>query len=84
MFFGCTTILQCWRVTCLSSIIDPRVHVFNDAKSFLLDIYNKEDKRDAGIFVAMINVLWKNINNVVWNNPREEVSKIGLQAFFNW
>lgn len=62
----------------MSSIIDSRVHAFNDAKSLILDICNKEDTRDAGRFVVMIYVLWKNTNNVVWNNVREEVSKIDL------
>lgn len=83
MFFGCTTIIQCWRATSLSSITDSRAHVFNDVKSLILDICNREDMRDIGRYVVMINVLWKNISNVVWNNVRDEVLKIGLEAYFN-
>lgn len=60
VFFGCTTIIQCWREIGLSFIIDSRVHAFTDAKSLILDICNREDKRDAGRFALMIDVLWKN------------------------
>ncbi|XP_058776172.1 uncharacterized protein LOC131650483 [Vicia villosa] len=31
-----------------------------------------------------IEVIWKNRNNIVWNNDREGFSRMGLQAFFNW
>ncbi|XP_058770455.1 uncharacterized protein LOC131644078 [Vicia villosa] len=49
-----------------------------------MDICNKEDKRDAGRFAVMMEVLWKNRNNVVWNNDRGDISRLGLQAYFNW
>lgn len=54
----------------LSSIIEPRLHTFSDAKSLILDICNKEDMRIAGRFVVMIEILWKNNNNIVWNNDK--------------
>ncbi|XP_058760811.1 uncharacterized protein LOC131634172 [Vicia villosa] len=84
VFFGCNTIIQCWRAAGLLSIIEPRLHHFNDAKSLILDVCSKEDRKEAGRFAMTIEVIWKNRNNIVWNNDREGFSRMGLQAFFNW
>ncbi|XP_058774507.1 uncharacterized protein LOC131648802 [Vicia villosa] len=84
VFFECITTINCWRDAGLSSIIEPRLHTLSDAKSLILDICNKEDKRDAGRFAVMMEVLWKNCNNVVWNNDRGDIPRLGLQAYFNW
>ncbi|XP_058741428.1 uncharacterized protein LOC131613804 [Vicia villosa] len=32
----------------------------------------------------MVEVIWKNRNNIVWNNERESMSRLGLQAYVNW
>lgn len=44
----------------------------------------KEDKRLAGRFVVMINVIWKNMNGFVWHNEQEEVTKLGLCVVHRW
>ncbi|XP_058776331.1 uncharacterized protein LOC131650640 [Vicia villosa] len=44
----------------------------------------REDRRDAGRFAMMVEVIWKNRNNIVWNNEREGMARLGLQAYVNW
>ncbi|XP_058741819.1 uncharacterized protein LOC131614217 [Vicia villosa] len=44
----------------------------------------REDRRDVGRFAVLVDEIWKNRNNIVWNDTREEARKIGLQAYFNW
>lgn len=29
-------------------------------------------------------MLWNNINNWLWNNEKDEVNKLGMQAFHSW
>ncbi|XP_058759792.1 uncharacterized protein LOC131633093 [Vicia villosa] len=84
VFFGCSTIIQCWRAAGLSSIIEPRLQHFSDAKSLIFYVCSREDRRDAGRFAMMVEVIWKNRNNIVWNNEREDMSRLGLQAYVNW
>ncbi|XP_058741937.1 uncharacterized protein LOC131614359 [Vicia villosa] len=76
--------VQSWRAAGLSSLIEPRIHNFNDVKSLILDICHREDRRDAGRFAVLLDELWKNRNNIVWNDTREEATKVGLQAYFSW
>ncbi|XP_058781413.1 uncharacterized protein LOC131655590 [Vicia villosa] len=73
-----------WRAASLSSLIEPRIHNFNDAQSFILDICSRGDIRDADRFAVMMDEIWKNRNNIVWNDTREEATKIGLQVYFHW
>ncbi|XP_058758811.1 uncharacterized protein LOC131632064 [Vicia villosa] len=32
----------------------------------------------------VVESLWKNRNNIVWNNNREDLARIGIQAYYNW
>ncbi|XP_058741518.1 uncharacterized protein LOC131613897 [Vicia villosa] len=73
VFFGYHATNLCWRAAGLSTIVDHRLQTFSDAKSIILDIYNKEDKKDAGRFALVLESLWKNSNNIVWNNNREDL-----------
>lgn len=84
VFFRCNSMVQGWRTTSLSSMMEPRIHYFNDVKSLILDICSREDKRDVGRFDVMVNDIWKNRNNIFQNDTREEATKIVLQAYFNW
>ncbi|XP_058757283.1 uncharacterized protein LOC131630523 [Vicia villosa] len=62
----------------------PRLQNFHDVKSLILDICSKEDSMTAGRVAVMIDILWRNRNNMVWNNERDEYSKLGLNAFCSW
>ncbi|XP_058742161.1 uncharacterized protein LOC131614614 [Vicia villosa] len=74
-----------WRICRgLSSIIKPRLQAFSDAKSLILDICSREDRKNTSRFSMMVEVIWKNRNNIVWNNEREGLSRLGLQTYFNW
>lgn len=68
----------------MSYLVESRLHSFNDAKSIILDICSIEDMWEVCHLAVLIDSLWKNRNNVVWNNDREGVSRIGQQAYFNW
>ncbi|XP_058758128.1 uncharacterized protein LOC131631355 [Vicia villosa] len=68
----------------LHDIIISRLHSFHDVKSIILDICTNEDSRTAGRFAVMIDVLWNNRNNAIWNHEREEVDTLGLQALYRW
>lgn len=81
MFFGCRTTNQSWRATCLCSTIEPRLHNFSDTKTLILDICSREDKRNVIRVAVLIWMLWKNRNNAIWNNDREETSKLGMQEY---
>lgn len=67
---------QCWKATDLSNIIDPRLNSFNEVKSIIFDIYNKEDMKVTGRVAVVIDVIWKNINDKLWNNEHEEATKL--------
>ncbi|XP_058734232.1 uncharacterized protein LOC131605963 [Vicia villosa] len=75
-----------WRICigCLTTIVDHHLQTFSDVKSIILDICSREDKKDAGRFAVVLESLWKNHNNIVWNNNREDISRIGTQAYYNW
>ncbi|XP_058785019.1 uncharacterized protein LOC131659924 [Vicia villosa] len=84
IFFGCGATFHCWRATGLYDVILPRLQSFHDAKSIIFDICSKEDSRTAGHFAVMLDVIWNNRNNVVWNNEQQEASTLGMQAFYRW
>ncbi|XP_058765372.1 uncharacterized protein LOC131638843, partial [Vicia villosa] len=84
VFFGCFSTSQSWRATGLSSLIEPRLNTFHDAKSLILDVCSREDRRDAGRFAVLLETLWRSRNNVVWQDTREDAMWIGLQAYHNW
>ncbi|XP_058774289.1 uncharacterized protein LOC131648555 [Vicia villosa] len=68
----------------LSHIIDPRTSIFHDVTSFILDICSREDMVTAGRVAVMIDFLWKNRNNLIWNNESDGYSKLGLNVFCSW
>ncbi|XP_058734036.1 uncharacterized protein LOC131605729 [Vicia villosa] len=72
------------RVAGLSSVIEPRLNKFNDAKSILLDICMKEDRRVAGRVAVVICALWNNRNNFIWNNERNDYMQVSILAFHSW
>ncbi|XP_058775997.1 uncharacterized protein LOC131650303 [Vicia villosa] len=84
VFFGCASTSQSWWAAGLSSLIDSRLQSFHDAKSLIFDVCSREDRRDAGRFAVMLEVLWRSRNNVVWQDVREDAIRIGLQAYHNW
>ncbi|XP_058726280.1 uncharacterized protein LOC131597609 [Vicia villosa] len=84
VFFGCNATNHCWQITGLSHIIYPRLQIFHDVKSLILDICSKEDSMIAGRVAVMLVILWRNRNNMVWNNEKEEYSKLVLNAFCSW
>ncbi|XP_058725499.1 uncharacterized protein LOC131596772 [Vicia villosa] len=50
---------------------------FPDVKSIFIDICDKEDRNISGRVVVMMDVLWKNRNDFIWNDEKEVVSKLG-------
>ncbi|XP_058741921.1 uncharacterized protein LOC131614338 [Vicia villosa] len=53
-------------------------------KSLILDICANEDRKIAGRVAVMLEGLWKNRNDFVWHNEKEEASKLGWLAFHKW
>ncbi|XP_058770133.1 uncharacterized protein LOC131643821 [Vicia villosa] len=84
LFIGCEATNLCWRSSGLSNLIDSRLHIFNNFTALIFDICKKEDKKLAGRFAVMIELMWKNRNDLIWNQEREEASKLGLSAFHRW
>ncbi|XP_058766342.1 uncharacterized protein LOC131639920 [Vicia villosa] len=84
IFFRCVSIIRSWRAAGLSSIIDPRLPNFHDAKSLIFDVCSREDRRDAGQFAVLLETLWRNRNNMVWQDTRDDALRIGIQAYHNW
>ncbi|XP_058741001.1 uncharacterized protein LOC131613338 [Vicia villosa] len=84
VLFGCDVTNRCWRIAGLSNVIDPRIATFDDASSLILDIFSQEDSMTAGRVAVMIEVLWRNMNNMIWNNESENYSKLGLHALASW
>lgn len=74
---------QCWKAADLSNIIHPRLNYFNESKSIIFDIYNREDMKVAGRVAIMIDVIWKNINDKLWNNEHEEGTKLRTVSLGN-
>ncbi|XP_058725834.1 uncharacterized protein LOC131597140 [Vicia villosa] len=74
VFFGCFSTSQSWRADLLFC---------HDAKSLIFDVCSREDRRDAGRFVVLLEVLWRSRNNVVWQDTRDDAMRIGLQTYHN-
>ncbi|KAI5400556.1 hypothetical protein KIW84_065444 [Lathyrus oleraceus] len=81
VFFGCGTTNQSWRETGLYSNIEPCLNNFSDVNALILDICSIKDMRNAGRVAVLIWMIWNNRNNAIWNNDREEASKLGMQAY---
>ncbi|XP_058774306.1 uncharacterized protein LOC131648576 [Vicia villosa] len=77
VFFGCLETIECWRTAGLHDTIAPFLHHCNDIRSLILNLCNREDRKAAGRFVMMIELLWHNRNDFIWNNEKEEVSRLG-------
>ncbi|XP_058754287.1 uncharacterized protein LOC131627446 [Vicia villosa] len=43
-----------------------------------------EDRKTVGRVAVMLDVLWRNRNNKLWNNENEEAITLGLVALSNW
>ncbi|XP_058726582.1 uncharacterized protein LOC131597939 [Vicia villosa] len=84
VFFGCDVVNRCWQSAGLAHIVDPRKHNFHDATSLIFDICCKEDSLVAGRVAVMIDTIWKNRNNMIWNNESEAHNILGLHALCNW
>ncbi|XP_058775117.1 uncharacterized protein LOC131649369 [Vicia villosa] len=56
----------------------------SDVRSVIFDVCNKEDRKVAGRVAVMVEALWKNRNDMVWNNEKEEASRLGWLAFHQW
>ncbi|XP_058774459.1 uncharacterized protein LOC131648725 [Vicia villosa] len=68
----------------LTNIISPRLHSFQDLRSLIFDICMKEDRFTAGRVAVMLEGFWKNRNDFVWHNEKEDASKLGWLAFHKW
>ncbi|XP_058766177.1 uncharacterized protein LOC131639728 [Vicia villosa] len=66
-----------WRICrgCLSS---------KDTSSLIFYLCCKEDCKIVGRVELMMECLWKNINDLVWHNEKEEASKLDWLAFQKW
>ncbi|XP_058746699.1 uncharacterized protein LOC131619641 [Vicia villosa] len=84
IFFGCAAINQGWQAACLSNIIDNRLLSFDEVKLLIFDICTKEDRNTAGRVAVMLEGMWKNRNNFIWNNEKEEATKVGWLAYHKW
>lgn len=84
VLFGCTSTIQCWNIAGLIYIISPCLRILNDVKSLIHDICSKEDKLVVGRIIVMIWVLWNNRNDWIWNNEKNGVNKLRMQAFHTW
>ncbi|XP_058762257.1 uncharacterized protein LOC131635640 [Vicia villosa] len=62
----------------LSDLLDPRLRSFTDAKSLILDFCSSEDRKVAGRFAVVLDVIWKNRNDLIWHNEKEEATKLGV------
>ncbi|XP_058783149.1 uncharacterized protein LOC131657807 [Vicia villosa] len=76
--------ISSWRAAGLYDVIFHRLHSFQDVKSVIFDICCKEDNKLAGRVAVMIENLWKNRNDWVWNNEKEEATKLGWLALHKW
>ncbi|XP_058767237.1 uncharacterized protein LOC131640887 [Vicia villosa] len=84
LFFGYPETIECWRTAGLHDTIAPFLHHSNDIRSLILNLCNREDMKVAGRFAMMIELLWHNRNDFIWNNEKEEVSRLGWLAFHKW
>ncbi|XP_058733327.1 uncharacterized protein LOC131604930 [Vicia villosa] len=77
---------DCLPTRSLSNIIDSRIiNYHDDVASVLLDICSSEDSSMlAGRVAVMVDILWRNRNNMIWNNESDTYSKLGLSAFCSW
>ncbi|XP_058727122.1 uncharacterized protein LOC131598552 [Vicia villosa] len=79
-----------WRLcqdylpTRLGNITDHRTHSFHDVKSLILDICSKEDRNTAGKVAVAIGAMWKNMNDLIWNDEHEDGSKVDWLAYHKW
>ncbi|XP_058746006.1 uncharacterized protein LOC131618867 [Vicia villosa] len=55
-----------------------------DIKSLIFYIYSKEGKEVSGRFAVMIDVIWKNKNDYVGHNEKEEATNLALKAMHIW
>ncbi|XP_058759302.1 uncharacterized protein LOC131632582 [Vicia villosa] len=55
-----------------------------DIKSLLLDICSKEDKEVSGRLAVMIDVIWNNRNDYVWQNEKDDATTLGVKAIQIW
>ncbi|XP_058750283.1 uncharacterized protein LOC131623301 [Vicia villosa] len=75
---------MCWQATSLSDILEHRLYSSSDAKSLILDICSSGERKVASRFALMMKVIWKNKNNLIWHNEKEEATKLGRIVFHNW
>ncbi|XP_058741230.1 uncharacterized protein LOC131613590 [Vicia villosa] len=83
VFFGCSEAISSGRAAGLYNI-SPRLHSFEDAKSVIIDICCKEDSHVAGRVAVTIEGLWRNRNDWLWNNEKEDATKLGWIALHKW
>ncbi|XP_058765928.1 uncharacterized protein LOC131639449 [Vicia villosa] len=84
VFFGCPGTNSCWTSANLHDTVAPLINHSDDIKSLILKVCSVVDRKVAGRFAIMIETLWQNRNNFIWNNKKEEASKLGWLAFHRW
>lgn len=68
----------------MSNLIESRLHSFQDIKSLIFDICSKDEKELPDKFAVMIDVIWKNRDDFVWHNEKEEWTRLGLSVVHRW
>ncbi|XP_058755068.1 uncharacterized protein LOC131628221 [Vicia villosa] len=84
VFIGCLETNSCWRTAGLFDTVAPFITSSNNIKSILLNVCSEVDRKVAGRIAVMIETLWHNRNNFIWNNEKEEASRLGWLAFHRW
>lgn len=65
-------------------IVAPLLHISNDIRSLILNLCSNEDRKVVGRFAMTIKILWHNRNDFIWNNDKEDESRLGWLAFHMW
>jgi hypothetical protein len=84
LFFVCEGSKEAWCTMGLDHIIQPRMHLFDNAKELIFDVCKKESNYVAGQMAMTLWMLWYNRNNMVWNEEKINARHIGRKAAHTW
>jgi len=75
------SIKDCWNVAGLAGMLQQRLNWCSHAKELLMDIARSEDRCTAGRVAMLVWTIWKNQNNLVWNNCKLPTRQIGINSY---
>jgi ribonuclease HI len=81
---GCECSKHAWQAAGLHDVISPYAQQSYSAKEVLLQLCSRGDKFEAGKAAMLLWVLWKNRNNLVWNQEKESGQQLGYKALSLW